>query len=120
MTLQEMFDKVAAHLLKQNRKAISADGRSCMYRAPNGDQCAAGCLIPDDKYSPEMEGKTVFSDRVRNAIGEIALNSSGFHLLTDLQGIHDHCDPQSWPDRLEAAAHRFALNPAVLYQPRAS
>lgn len=27
-----------------------------MYRMPNGDMCAFGCLIPNELYSPVMEG----------------------------------------------------------------
>ena len=32
------------------------DGSLCLYRGQNDFKCAAGHLIPDDKYSPDMEG----------------------------------------------------------------
>lgn len=35
------------------------DGLTCMYRGPGGKKCAAGLLIPDEKYTPRMEHKSV-------------------------------------------------------------
>ena len=52
-TDQEIFNKVAAHLIKQGRQAKA--NFSCLYRAPDGCKCAIGVLIPDDKYDPRME-----------------------------------------------------------------
>lgn len=46
---------IIRHLRKQGRKAEGPDGK-CMYRAPNGDRCAVGCIIPDEQYKPDMEG----------------------------------------------------------------
>ena len=64
MTNQEIFDKVSAHLLAQNAKSLafidSYQGQACAYRGAEGRMCAAGCLIPDNRYYSGMEGKTVF------------------------------------------------------------
>ena len=46
MNRQEVFDKVAIHLLTQNAKALNSGGL-CVYKTPNGLRCAVGCLIPD-------------------------------------------------------------------------
>lgn len=51
---QLMFDDAAKHMAQQRRRA-SADGM-CLYRAPNGDKCAIGSLIPDAKYRPGFDG----------------------------------------------------------------
>ncbi len=40
-----------------NPPGTSKDGE-CSYRGEGGSRCAAGCLIPDDLYRPEMEGET--------------------------------------------------------------
>lgn len=60
LTLQEIFDKVSHHLLKQKARSMisSSTGGSqlCAYRGSNGLCCAVGFLIPDDKYDPNMEG----------------------------------------------------------------
>ena len=56
MNAQEIFDKVATHLSKQGHRAF--DDNACMYRSPNGDKCAMGCLIPDEEYNADtMEGR---------------------------------------------------------------
>lgn len=54
MDKQAIFDRVVTHLLTQKRRSVTITGgvRTCMYRAPNGDMCAIGCLIPDDVYTP--------------------------------------------------------------------
>ena len=58
LTKREMFDRVKAHLLKQNEKAMveTEDGIACRYRGPEGLTCAIGCLIPDDEYVGTFEG----------------------------------------------------------------
>src|SRR5258706_1958080 len=63
MTNQELFDKVKNHLLSQNAQSIAYRTpqtyhvvKYCVYKNENGLKCAIGCLIPDEKYSPEFEG----------------------------------------------------------------
>ena len=54
-TRTEIFEEVKVHLLSQGVRSY-AEG-ACYYRHPQQDlQCAAGCLIPDGMYEPEMEG----------------------------------------------------------------
>ena len=54
MDRQKIFNKIAKHLLKQNKRSLNADGR-CVYRGPNGLKCAIGCLIPDKIYNKKMD-----------------------------------------------------------------
>ena len=54
-TLQEVFNIVATHLMRQNCK--SKDGNSCRYRH-DGLLCAAGALIPADQYQSDFEKLT--------------------------------------------------------------
>lgn len=60
-TLQEIFDIVSTHLLKQDRQAregVDQEGFGqgiCRYRSPAGLKCAVGCLITDEQYNPIME-----------------------------------------------------------------
>ena len=53
MKAQEIFDTVATHLFRQGHQAI--DNGTCLYRAPNGDMCAVGVLIPDEYYEKDFE-----------------------------------------------------------------
>lgn len=110
MTQQELFDRVATHLLTQKAKAIGADGR-CRYRAPNGLTCAIGCLIPEEQYDPELEGCTVFNTRIREVAGfQMALSD----LAADLQRLHDYESPEHWCAELKEVAANHRLNTAAL------
>ena len=46
---QEVFDRVARHLLTQRRKSMieRSAGPVCAFRGVDGTKCAIGCLIPD-------------------------------------------------------------------------
>lgn len=126
MTPQETFDKVTRHLLTQ--KAVSElKGVGCRYRADNGLKCAVGCLIPDDKYSPDIEGTPVGPDffdleigffppralALRTLLTDLGLSGQG-KLLSRLQHVHDSFDSSDWPDRLRRVAKDFNLSTAVL------
>ena len=50
------------HLTQQRFKA-QTDGGTCQYRYGT-NKCAVGCLIPDDKYTDEFEGLTLYGARL--------------------------------------------------------
>ncbi len=117
MTNQEIFDKVAAHLIKQGGPARDAD-HECMYRAPNGYMCAVGCLIPDSAYDPVMEGRRA-ADPVVLDVLESLYPDADPALFSALQPVHDTTaeDPSdNWSDpvhlrsRLVSLAHNFNLS----------
>lgn len=83
MTNQEAFDFVVRSLVVQGKPSV--EGTSCSYRAPDGCRCAAGWLIPDDKYNPRMEGVTVSSVVVKAALPP----KLSLYLIADLQRAHD-------------------------------
>lgn len=60
-TRQEIFDHVWKHFITEEnpRSTSDRDTGSCMYRGPGGRRCAAGLFIPDDKYSPRAEGRSI-------------------------------------------------------------
>ena len=111
MTNQEVFDKVATHLLTQNRKAICPiDGR-CRYRTSEGLKCAAGIMISDDEYSPEMESWAVNHLITKYNLEKIAPFKD---LLYKLQGIHDAAEIEDWRNELRKTALRYHLSTSVL------
>ncbi len=110
MTNQEVFDKVATHLLTQNRKSII--GNACKYRGPNGLKCAAGILIPDDVYDSCMENVVI--DTILREIPELAHLLPFSSLLFDLQQIHDWKDVPNWKAELQELAVSYKLSTAVL------
>lgn len=118
MTNQEIFDKVATHLLTQKAKsmAIISDDYSCAYRGDDGLKCAVGCLIPDDKYDPTMEGhvaKTVLALFPR-AINVHAYLSAD--LLDELRKVHDVMEVDMWYKGLNDVADHYNLDASVLEQ----
>lgn len=122
-TRQEMFTIAAAHLVKQNRRATCAGDNEigCMYRAPDGAQCAIGCLIPDDKYNPDFEGNVIcgtgelgsmWAGRILEAAG---IAYSDRYFAQDLQAIHDREQPHEWPLKLMSFAvlHKLTMPPEL-------
>ena len=99
-TAREIYDYVRAHLLRQGVRSMN--GSTCAYRGDNGTSCAAGCLIPDELYRPEMEylpvGELVVHDHVP------ASWSTHVDLLSRLQTIHDLDAPADWSAKLDALA----------------
>lgn len=125
MDKQEVFTKVATHLLTQKRRAevLRSDGiLRCSYRATSADgtvlKCAVGCLIADSAYNPEIEGKRAGHKEVVQALSYSGIDT--FHdpimlpMLESLQAIHDHYKPTNWYERLESIADRLVLRmPAI-------
>jgi hypothetical protein len=111
MTKQQIFDKVAKHLLKQGKRSKNEEG-DCRYRSPDGTRCAVGCLIPTNLYHGKLEG--VSAEALPNAL----LRQMGVHLnkllLSRLQSVHDDIEPEYWRDSLGNVAKDFRLSTKVL------
>jgi hypothetical protein len=116
---QEVFDKVARHLLTQKERATIYDPAQgmdvCRYRADNGMRCAIGCLIPDDYYQIRMEGMTVSSLFTEFpqllALFDYTVEPS---FLQALQNVHDNNSPNLWKQALTDFATIYKLNADVL------
>ena len=104
---QEIFDKVAKHLLTQNKKAANEKGQ-CKYRF-NDLKCAAGCLIPDSDYDKKYEDKTVYSFSYFENAG---YSDDEICFIRDLQIIHDKDPVSSWKSHLIdiAKQNKLAIN----------
>lgn len=129
MTKQEIFDKVAKHLLRQRKQAMDKNG-NCQYRTDKGLRCAIGCLIPKRLYDSSIEyaGAWVFVDKrgfiapdveaprsVLLDIGKsIGLRLSHESLLKALQILHDTTEPEDWRVGLCSVAQDHKLNQKVL------
>lgn len=117
MTRQEMFDTAVRGVISQGAPSLSEIGE-CLYRGPNGLRCAAGWLIPDDKYSSALEGRSV-DTLVEKGIFPIRQRE----FLDALQCAHDKATMSGLTGagfvakfklRAEKVAHDFRLNAAVL------
>jgi len=110
MTNQEIFDKIVAHLRQQ--KARSVEGNVCLYRSTDGLKCAVGCLINNNAYALELEGKAVGAIEVRSALlvsGIPADDENTISMLRRLQSTHDDKHPDRWELDFEYIAKRHNL-----------
>ena len=126
LTKQEVFDKVATHLLTQMEqsrseaaKGFSKEPTGCAYRGDGGKMCAVGCLIPDDIYDEEMEGKisySLFYDfyKFRELFDTSVPATEITALLSALQKIHDCSNPSAWLRELEDEAIYRGLDTIAL------
>lgn len=116
VTTQQIFDTVVAHLRrqgKQSRIINSYGGPSCRYRHPEDAtvRCAAGCLIDDTEYVPEMDDSNTDNSwrsiiRRYPKLGE-KFTKEQHLLIQDLQTVHDFC--YEGYNGLARVAKRFGL-----------
>lgn len=104
---QDVFRTVADHLLTQNLKAAKAG--SCAYRTESGLTCAAGCLIPPEKYNVEWENTTW---RALAKTGNVPADHKD--LIDDLQCIHDSENVETWRGKLIALGEKRELDVSFL------
>ena len=113
MGTQEVFDKVAVHLLTQNAKSLQVVSHSwqidnpaypptvnCRYRGEEGRSCAVGCLIPDERYNDIIEGGSVESWRVQEILYAMDLQDH-VKILSRLQHVHDGFEVIEWRNKLK-------------------
>lgn len=108
MTRQEILDKVCERA-KDKRKALAnrrPDDTLCAYRTKDGLRCFVGALIPDEMYSPELEGQAACSLPLKFA-DYFGANNMPF--LDDLQQVHDQWEPHEWEARLRFIAKDYGL-----------
>lgn len=106
MTPQELFLKIANHLLTQNEKAKGK--YNCKYKICNEDgkilRCAAGCLIPDEDYNPLFEGNAIGFIKTEDPVTEYFTNRYSDEQLTvirKLQLIHDGYNVSNWKNLIK-------------------
>ena len=109
MNKQQMFNRVADHLLAQNDRSLNSNG-DCVYRGSHGRKCAIGCLIPDELYDPSIEGHgvdiiTAENHKIAAIIPDFALPLAG-----ELQALHDNYTPEVWRDELAGLAFKHGLD----------
>ena len=119
MTLQEIFDIIANHLLTQNQKSLSSQGM-CVYKSTTELSCAVGCLLKN-KDTTSYEGigvhnlrhnlqdrdhKNLYQDLLSVGVPDI---DEAFDLLDDLQTVHDLREPKEWKKQLQELAENKGL-----------
>lgn len=117
MTLQEIFDQVATHLLDQGVASVDSV-KGCLYRGPEGTKCALGCLIPDNYYTKEMEGHGIRYLRDNDYELPLILKVDPLSFLLDLQYAHDKSlatmGISFWRSDMRRIADKYNLNSDIL------
>jgi hypothetical protein len=117
VTNQEAFTLAVKGIIAQGKPGYDADEAGCRYRAPDGSKCAVGMIIPDDQYSPNIEGAPIFAlvkgGHCRPEWHAIpALAGLDVKLLRDLQAAHDdeyyHDDDEAFLDHFIKEARKIA------------
>lgn len=108
MNKQEIFNKVATHLLAQNERCMSIlndeDNPGCAYRNEKGQMCAVGCLITDEAYDSKIEGLLCCLSEVLDVLAASGIdlrantdrNCDVLEFLESLQRIHDCTPVDDW------------------------
>lgn len=109
-TRQEVFNQVARHLLKQGEQCLDIAG-NCKYRY-GGLKCAAGALIADGEYVPEMDiGGAGYGTSWHSLISRDLVKVDNHHkLIGRLQAVHDAADNNNFAPGLREVASRFNLD----------
>jgi hypothetical protein len=96
----EIVETVTKHLLAQGKKSRESEGNKtkCLYRGPNGLQCAIGCLIPNDVYKSWFEDQGYIDLTIAAAAN---ISPDDLDLARRLQQIHDEMDVEQWGPALE-------------------
>ena len=119
MNKQEVFNKVATHLIKQGQRSVDHEA-ACLYRGPGNLMCAAGCLIEDEHYAPALENLLVRSTQVSRALTLSGVPLDAHQMVAALQELHDRNGPARWPKLLQELADDFNVEfEAAQLQPSA-
>lgn len=110
-TNQTAFETSARHLLKQNAVSIVLEPfPMCAFRGLEGNMCPIGCLIPDDKYKPNMEGKALRDLNISE------LDNVNIGLLSWLMIVHEAKPVHTWPDELKKVGEIFGLDTSFIIE----
>lgn len=89
-SIQEAFDTAVNGIIEQGKPAYDPELDRCVYRYKDL-KCAVGMLIPDEKYTPQMDASIydggLSLDKVFDAIGIMSHKTRS--MLGELQTAHD-------------------------------
>lgn len=134
MDRQQIFDDALAHMRRQKRRAMMADGENCAYEAEDGSCCAIGSLMTPDirkefRYCPFSVKSHIVSMAVsRSGFGPILSRDKEF--LRDVQrNLHDLITPsgsvnddgpmteEAFVAKLEKNAAGLAVKYGLVFRP---
>lgn len=115
MTTQEAYEAIREYFSRPDAVLARDEYGDCLYRTPEGNKCAVGCLIPDEVYTPDMEGVGIDSllDCGERPVRPLCQTLAGVdrHFLSAAQESHDGAeDVESFLADLDWLAQRYGLD----------
>ena len=116
VTAQEVFDVAVEGVILQGAPSIAPGGTKasdCSYRTPEGLECGAGQLWPDELYNERMEGQSISGLADADEIPESLYVH--LHLINRIQRAHDYAAAarlgasKGFPESFAKRALRFAI-----------
>lgn len=93
--------KAISNTVLQGAPSVSENSEACLYRGPCGLKCVVGHMIPDDKYSKNMDKTSISGGLSSTAIGDnflikqaLELSNEEVTILEVLQECHDRFTSQ--------------------------
>ena len=112
MNTQQVFDKIVKGLASQGWRKSVDENMDCKYRY-EGLKCAAGWLIPDELYKPEIEGcrfSVLISQNALTAADLGITSQRDLGLICRCQEAHDFSrGGDDMVDRFQRIADTFKL-----------
>lgn len=117
-TRQEFFDLVVNYA-RTMTKVCREEGddpdfyKGCLYRSKEGTNACfiGGAIIPDDKYRPEFENRSLYY--VLWEIGiDLSSDNGTRQMLLELQGVHDtsfFVEQDKWEQKFRKIADKFGV-----------
>lgn len=118
MTAQEAYEQIRAHFSKPGAVlAIGADGKTCLYRGPEGasspTRCAVGVCLKDEDYDPAMDdvsidpGTSIADLLDRGLLPPYLQDTDVFSFLEKAQYEHDTTGANEGRDATETLLTRL-------------
>lgn len=88
---QDILEASVMAIVSQGGPSMGMEG-GCSYRGCDFRKCAVGHFIDDKLWKPELEGQTVDSWPIHNALEkslQMSLGREDFEFFRDLQNCHD-------------------------------
>ena len=115
---QEIFDYVTPLLFAQGERSMLEGGTTCAYRGEHGMRCVIGFIIPDDLYTPALEGNGALGEEITNVLSTVLTTDDDLCVfLSDLQDVHDGWTSGEKADlfhRFQTVAINYELDRTVL------
>lgn len=108
LSLQQLFNRVVKHLIKQGRAS------TMQLICEDGTRCAIGCLLPpttDHKAGLVLSYNSWPMKLVYNSTTDKMKRS----MLRELLDIHDTGHTENWPDQFLEVSQEYKLNPNAIW-----